>query len=110
MLRQPMPRIRPEFESGALATRVSLATVGRLAVRAGAAITLTAAPLALATFLLVLADAPTVAAGLDAAASATTGPIGDGGGIGWLLHAGVLGVLVGTWILGAGLVVSGLTD
>ena len=105
-----MPRNRPESDSATHATGVSPATAGRFATRAGVVLTLTAAPLALATFLLVLQDAPTLAAGLDAAVSATSGPLGAGGGVGWLLHVAVLGILAGCWLAGAGLILSGLTD
>jgi len=105
-----MPRIRPEFESGVRGATVSPATAGRTLTRAGVVVAMTAAPLALVAFLLVLADAPTIGAGLDSAAAATSGPLAAGGGVGWLLHVGVLGVLAGVWILGAGLVVAGLTD
>lgn len=105
-----MPRGRPEFEAGARTAPVSLAAAGRVLTRSGAAVALTATPLALVTLLLVLGDAPSVEAGLDSALAATSGPLATGGGVGWLLHVAVLGVLVGTWLLGAGLVVSGLAD
>ncbi|SFR93614.1 hypothetical protein SAMN05216559_1334 [Halomicrobium zhouii] len=105
-----MPRIRPEFDAGARGRPTSLATAGRVLTRAGTVVALTAAPLALVTFLLVLGDAPTMDAGLDSAVAATTGPLAMGGGLGWLLHVAVLGVLAGTWVVGAGLVVSGLAD
>jgi len=105
-----MPRIRPEFETGSRGALMSLATAGRLLTRAGVVLALTAAPLALVTFLLVLADAPSVSTGLDSAIAATGGPLATGGGVGWLLHVAVLGVLAGTWLLGAGLVVTGLAD
>lgn len=107
-----MPRNRPEFESGTPATRPGPATVGQVLSRAGAGLAVAAAPLAFATLLLMLADAPTVGAGIDAAVTATSGPLGSAGGrgIAWLLHVAVLGVLAGCWLLGAGLVVSGLAD
>jgi hypothetical protein len=105
-----MPRNRPEFESGLAVTDLSLGTVGRLATRAGTVLVLLAAPLALATFLAVLAGAPNPVAGLDTALAATSGPLGAAGGVEWLLHLGVLGLLAGSWILGAGLVLTGLTD
>lgn len=105
-----MPRIRPEFEAGARTTSVSLATAGRLLTRAGTVLALTAAPLAFVTFILVLANAPTITAGIDSAATAANGPIATGGGVDWLFHVGVLGVLAGCWLLGAGLVCSGLAD
>jgi len=69
-----MPRIRPEFETGSRGALMSLATAGRLLTRAGVVVALTAAPLALVTFLLVLADAPSVSTGLDSAIAATGGP------------------------------------
>lgn len=105
-----MPRIRPGFDSGTHPRRAGLATIGRFTTRAGTILTLTAAPLALATFLSILLGTPTLAVGLDAAMSAATGPLVASGGVEWLLHVGVLGLLAGCWLLGAGLVLSGLTD
>lgn len=105
-----MSRNRPEFVSGVATDQVPPATVGRLATRAGTILTLTAAPLAVVTFFSILLDASTVGAGVDAAAAATSGPLAVSGGMGWALHIAVLGLLAGSWILGAGLVLSGLVD
>jgi len=35
-------------------------------------------------------------------------PLGVPGGLAWAFHLGVVGVLVGTWLLGLGLLVDGL--
>ena len=85
-------------------------TVGRFLTRAGAVLVVTAIPLTIATFVAILVAAPDVGAGVATALAATTGPLAADGGVDWLLHVGVLAVLVGCWSLGAGLVLSGLSD
>jgi len=102
-----MPRIRPEFETGSRGALMSLATAGRLLTRAG-----------------VVGGADGGAARARHVSPRTRGrtlgqhrtrfghrgdgrPLATGGGVGWL-HVAVLGVLAGTWLLGAGLVVTGL--
>lgn len=87
-----------------------LARAGWYATRAGVVAVVTALPLSIVTFALVLADAPTLAAGLETAVSATTGPLGPPGGVPWLLHVGVLGLLGGSWLVGLGLVLTGVFD
>lgn len=105
-----MSRSRPNFGSSAPTGGASLSTVGRLTTRVGMLITVTAAPLALLAFLVILVGAPTLGSGLEVAMAAASGPLSTGGGIEWLFHVGVLGVLAGSWILGVGLILSGLSD
>ncbi|WP_225335011.1 hypothetical protein [Halomicrobium urmianum] len=81
--------------------------VGTLAVQVGYATVTAALLLAAVTFGVLLARAPTVAAGIDAAVAAGTGPL-SGSGVTWLFHVGVLGVLIGSWLLGLGLIIDGL--
>jgi len=105
-----MPRIRPGRQRTTRPRAGHLGTAGTLATRAGAVVLVTATPLALATFVSLVLGAPTLGAGLDAATAATQGPLTPGGGIGWLLHVGFLGVLAGVWVLGLGLLCRGLDD
>lgn len=101
---------RRQQEFGAGRDEPTMATVGRLALRAGAALSVLALPLAVGAFLAVVLTAPSVAVGLDSATAAVGGPLGAPGGAAWLLHLGVLGLLVGAWLTGAGLVVDELLD
>lgn len=105
-----MSRGRSPVEQSARVTSVRLASVGRLATRAGVVAIVTAAPLSLATSLAILANASTLTAGIDAVVEASSGPLAAGTGVEWLLHVGVFGLLVGCWLLGAGLVLSELAD
>lgn len=86
------------------------AVAGRLAIRAGIALCVLALPLAVGTFLVLVLSAPSLGAGLDSAAAAVEGPLGTPGGVAWLLHLGVIGLLVGAWLVGAGLLVTELLD
>ncbi len=83
--------------------------IGVLAVQVGYATVMAALLLAVVTLGVLLARAPTVAAGIDAAVAAGTGPL-SGSGAAWLFHVGVLGLLFGSWLLGLGLIVDGLVD
>jgi hypothetical protein len=88
----------------------TVAFVGRLALQAGTGLSVLALPLAVGTFLFVVLSAPSFAAGLDGAVAAIQGPLGAPGGVAWLLHLGVLGLLVGAWLTGAGILVRALLD
>jgi hypothetical protein len=68
-----------------------------------------ATPLTVYSFGVLVVQAPSIAAGLAAAVAVTTGPLGAGGDLGWLLHVGVLGLLAGVWIYGLALVVEELS-
>lgn len=87
-----------------------LLVAGRLALRAGIGLTVLALPLGVGAFLAVVLPAPSLAAGLDSAVAATSGPLGAPDGVGWLLHVGSLGFLAGLWLAGAGLVLSELLE
>lgn len=96
-----------------LATRSDgprLERIGRLALRSGRFVTVTAAPIAVLAGFAVILAAPSLSAGVDAAVATATGPLGPPDGVGWLFHAGVLVVLTGAWLSGAGLVLTGLFD
>ncbi|WP_226010616.1 hypothetical protein [Halomicrobium salinisoli] len=82
---------------------------GTLAVQVGYATVMAALLLAVVTFGVLVARAPSFAAGVDAAVAAGTGPL-SGSGVAWLFRAGVLGLLIGSWVLGLGLIVDGLLD
>ena len=105
-----MPRSHPEVGRSLLPGSASASTVGRVTTRVGAAFVVAAVPLAIAAFYAILLDAPTVAAGVVTAGTAVSGPLATGSGVEWLLHVGVLGTLAGCWVLGAGLILSGLSD
>lgn len=105
-----MPSQSSEFERSIRTGRIPLSAVGRVATRVGVGLLVAAAPLALATVLAVVLVAPTLGDGLEAVLAAASGPLGTGGGLPWLLHVGVVGVLAGCWILGAGLLLSGVAD
>ncbi len=105
-----MPRNRPEPGASLLPGDATLPTIGRVTTRLGAGVLLAAAPLAAGTLLAILLGSPTLDAGLRTALAAATGPLGAGGGLPWLFHAAVLGLLAGCWLLGFGLVLSGLSD
>jgi hypothetical protein len=101
---------RRQQEFGAGRDEPTVATVGRLALRSGAVLSVLALPLAVGAFLAVVLAAPSLMAGLDGAAAAVQGPLGTAVGVAWLLHLGVLGLLVGAWLTGAGLLLSALLD
>jgi hypothetical protein len=67
-----------------------------------------AIPLTVGGFGLLIVQAPSVGTGVQRALAATTGPLSAGGGLGWVLHVGVFGLLVGGWILGLALVLEEL--
>jgi hypothetical protein len=101
---------RRQQEFGAGRGEPAVATVGWLALRSGAVLSVLALPLAVGAFLAVVLSAPSLAGGLDTATAAIDGPLGAPGSVGWLLHLGVLGLLVGAWLTGAGLLVTALLD
>ncbi|MBX0294802.1 hypothetical protein [Haloarcula nitratireducens] len=81
--------------------------VGSAATRVGLALLVGALPVVAGTFAGMVADAATLGVALDAAAAALDGPLVGGFTTGRLFHVGVLGALVGCWLLGAGLVLDG---
>jgi len=101
---------RGQSDRSAHADGPSPASLAAPALRLGFALTAMALPLAVGTGLAVVLSAPTLGTGLDTVITAASGPLGAPTGIGWLFHVGVLGVLAGTWLYGAGLLVSGLLD
>ncbi|MFB6308937.1 MAG: hypothetical protein ABEH35_06370 [Haloarculaceae archaeon] len=86
---------------------VDLRTVGIALQRIGVAVVLTAIPLVVVAGLVLVARAPTTAAGLGAVVDAAGGPLGAGGPD-WVVHVGVLGLLSGCWLAGLGLVFDGI--
>ena len=90
-------RLDPAF-AGAVLTRLGLAVVGL------------ALPVAAATFAGLLATASSPAAGTTLALRAIDGPLLGGFGLARLFHLAILGGLCGCWLLGAGLLLSGLYD
>lgn len=103
-----MPRERPGVGSGTRHRLVRPAALAERTARGGLVIVAVALPLALGAFAAVVLTAPSLDAGARAATAAITGPLAPGGGVAWLLHVGVLGVLAGAWLVGLGLVVSEL--
>jgi len=96
-----------------LATRTggnSPLAIDRLAFRAGVAIAALVLPLAVGTGLLLVLTAPSLTAGFDSALAAATGTLGPPDGVGWVFHVTVLGLLVGAWLVGLGLVLSELLE
>ena len=101
MLCVHMARRQPAF--GTDGSRSPAPVADRL-VWLGAALCVLGVPLVVGVALAVVLSAPSLAAGVDSALAAVDGPLGAPDGIEWLLHVGVLGVLVGAWLAGAGLV------
>ncbi|MBV0924727.1 hypothetical protein KTS45_11005 [Halomicroarcula limicola] len=81
--------------------------VGSVATRVGLALLVGSLPIISGTFAGMVADGATLGLALDAAAAALDGPLVGGFTIARLFHVGVLGALVGCWLLGAGLVLDG---
>lgn len=87
-----------------------VAVLARFAVLLGVFLVTLAVPISIGSAVVVVGGAPTLAAGLDIAFGVIEGPLGTPGGVEWLFHPGVLGVLAGAWLSGVGLVVSELLD
>ncbi|WP_135304401.1 hypothetical protein [Haloarcula amylovorans] len=82
-------------------------TVGSVATRVGLALLVGTLPIVAGTFAGMIADAATLGVAVDTAATALDGSLVGGFTTGRLFHVGVLGALVGCWLLGAGLVLDG---
>jgi len=87
-----------------------ISTLGSAAVWLGLVVTLAMTALAVAAGAELLAEAATVEGALSLALVALDEPLVGTYNTARLFHVGVVGLLVGTWVLGAGLVLEGLFD
>ncbi|MBX0287411.1 hypothetical protein [Haloarcula salinisoli] len=92
------------------AGRLDPAFVGLVLTRLGAGIIALTLPVATGAFAGVLLTAGSPAVGVALALQAMDGSLLGGFGLAWLFHVATLAGLCGCWVLGAGLLLSGLYD
>ena len=86
------------------------ATIGNVLARVGLAVLALTVPVVAGAGagLFAAVGSPTV--GVARAVAAMDGPLLDGFGLPWLFHVAALSGLCGCWLLGAGLLLTGLFD
>ena len=90
--------------------RFDPAFVGAVLTRVGLALLALTVPVVVGVFAGLLLTVGSPAAGVAHALQAMDGPLLGGFGPGWLFHVSTLTLLCGCWLLGAGLLLSGLFD
>ncbi len=92
------------------AGRLDPAFVGVVLTRLGAYILALTLPVVAGAFAGLFLTAGSPAVGVAHALAAMDGPLLGGFGLAWLFHVATLAGLCGCWVLGAGLLLSGLYD
>lgn len=87
-----------------------VAALGSAAVAVGLVAVLVTLPVVVGVGAGFLSEAETAQGALSLATTALEEPLLGGYSTAWLFHAAVIGLLGGTWILGAGLVLDGLFE
>jgi len=87
-----------------------ISTLGSAAVSLGAVAVVATLPVVIGVGAAFLSGAATVDSALALALSALDEPLVGAYSTAWLFHVAVAGLLGGTWVLGAGLVLEGLFE